>query len=35
MSGARLAHFEGFLHEVPPEWRLKGGRKKLNFMKRL
>jgi hypothetical protein len=22
-SGARLAHFGGFLHGGPPEWRLK------------
>jgi hypothetical protein len=27
-SGAGLAHFEGFLHEEPPEWRLNGGREK-------
>jgi hypothetical protein len=24
-SGARLAHFEGFFHEEPPERRLKVG----------
>jgi hypothetical protein len=26
LSGAGLAHFEGFLHEQPPARRLKGGR---------
>jgi hypothetical protein len=26
LSGAGLAHFEGFFHEAPPEWRLKVGR---------
>jgi hypothetical protein len=25
LSGAGLAHFEGFLHEGSPEWRLKVG----------
>jgi hypothetical protein len=24
LSGARLAHFERFLHEAPPRWRLRG-----------
>jgi len=28
LSGAWLAHFEGFLHWGPPEWRLNGEREK-------
>jgi len=32
LSGAMLAHFEVFLHEAPPRWRLRD--KKFSFMRR-
>ncbi len=33
LSGAWWAHFETFLHEAPPRWRLKGEKKNSNFIR--